>query len=96
MTEIRKHGPTPVYGYPMPTDALNRIKHSEDTMAVPITDPPPAVLRGRYEAGATIRALVTETGRSYGWVHSHLRAAGTPLRGRGGYHPRRTPTRHPT
>ena len=41
-------------------------------------------LRARYEDGTSIRALVAETGRSYGWVHRLLTEARTPLRGRGG------------
>lgn len=41
-------------------------------------------LRARYTDGASIRALVAETGRSYGWVHRLLTEVDTPLRGRGG------------
>ncbi|GAA3199488.1 helix-turn-helix domain-containing protein [Actinocorallia longicatena] len=38
----------------------------------------------RYVAGASIRALATELGRSYGFVHKLLGEAGVELRGRGG------------
>ena len=43
-----------------------------------------ALLEERYVAGASIRALATETGRSYGFVHRILVDAGVELRGRGG------------
>jgi transposase-like protein len=38
----------------------------------------------KYEAGASIRALAEEIGRSYGFVHRILSDSGTTLRGRGG------------
>jgi transposase-like protein len=41
-------------------------------------------LRNAYEGGASIRNLAATTGRSYGSVHSMLRASGTAMRGRGG------------
>jgi Helix-turn-helix domain len=41
-------------------------------------------LRNAYEGGASIRNLAATTGRSYGSVHSILRASGTTMRGRGG------------
>ncbi len=41
-------------------------------------------LRSAYEGGASIRKLVSSTGRSYGSVHSMLRESGTPMRSRGG------------
>ena len=41
-------------------------------------------LRNAYESGASIRALVASTGRSYGAVHSMLRESGTTMRSRGG------------
>ena len=41
-------------------------------------------LRSAYEGGASIRALVGTTGRSYGSIHSMLLESGTTLRGRGG------------
>lgn len=41
-------------------------------------------LRERYERGATIRELVAQTGRSYGWVRTLLVEAGVELRTRGG------------
>lgn len=50
-------------------------------------------LRNRYAQGASIRDLMAETGRSYGWTHRLLRESGTPLRGRGGAHPPRQ-TKH--
>ena len=46
-------------------------------------------LRDRYAQGASIRELVAETGRSYGWTHRLLRESGVQLRGRGGAHPPR-------
>jgi hypothetical protein len=39
-----------------------------------------AALRPRYEAGATIRDLANETGRSYGGIRLLLLLAGTELR----------------
>lgn len=45
-------------------------------------------LRNAYESGASIRSLVTTTGRSYGSVHSMLVESGTTMRSRGG--PNRT------
>jgi len=41
-------------------------------------------LRRAYESGASIRALVASTGRSYGSIHSMLRESGTAMRSRGG------------
>jgi len=41
-------------------------------------------LRTRYEEGASIRDLASETGRSYGFVHRVLTESGAQLRGRGG------------
>lgn len=41
-------------------------------------------LKRKYEAGASIRALADETGRSYGFVHRILSESGVSLRGRGG------------
>jgi Helix-turn-helix domain len=41
-------------------------------------------LRSAYEQGASIRALVADTGRSYGSIHAMLRESGTPMRSRGG------------
>lgn len=41
-------------------------------------------LRSAYEDGASIRALVASTGRSYGSIHSLLRESGTTMRSRGG------------
>jgi predicted transcriptional regulator len=43
-----------------------------------------ADLKRRYTAGASIRDLASETGRSYGFVHRMLSEAGVALRGRGG------------
>lgn len=43
-----------------------------------------ADLKRRYEAGASIRELAADTGRSYGFVHRVLLEAGVTLRGRGG------------
>jgi hypothetical protein len=41
-------------------------------------------LKQRYESGASIRDLASDTGRSYGFVHRILSEAGATLRGRGG------------
>jgi len=41
-------------------------------------------LRSAYEGGASIRRLVSSTGRSYGSIHSMLRESGTTMRSRGG------------
>jgi hypothetical protein len=46
-------------------------------------------LRSAYEKGASIRALVATTGKSYGSVHSMLRESGTTMRSRGGPNHRR-------
>ena len=45
-----------------------------------------AVLRERYAQGASIRDLMEQTGRSYGWTHRLLTESGAALRGRGGAH----------
>lgn len=41
-------------------------------------------LRQRYDQGASIRELATDTNRSYGFVHRILSESGATLRGRGG------------
>ncbi len=51
-------------------------------------------LRIDYEAGATIRTLSEEIGRSYGCVHRLLLEAGATLRQRGG-DPRHTAPERP-
>lgn len=43
-----------------------------------------ADLKKKYAAGASIRALAEETGRSYGGVHRLLEDAKTTFRSRGG------------
>ena len=43
-----------------------------------------ADLKKRYDAGESIRALASSTGRSYGFVHRILTENGVSLRGRGG------------
>jgi len=43
-----------------------------------------ADLKGRYAAGASIRTLAAETGRSYGFVHRILSENDVSLRSRGG------------
>ena len=48
-----------------------------------------ARLRDRYVQGASIRDLMAQTGRSYGWTYRLLRESGAVLRGRGGAHPAR-------
>ncbi len=41
-------------------------------------------LKTRYDAGESIRALASATGRSYGFIHRILTETGVTLRGRGG------------
>lgn len=41
-------------------------------------------LKKRYDSGESIRALASDSGRSYGFVHRILSESGTALRGRGG------------
>lgn len=41
-------------------------------------------LRKKYDAGASIRSLADDIGRSYGFVHRVLSEAGVSLRSRGG------------
>lgn len=43
-------------------------------------------VRGRYEAGASIRSIAAEIERSYGFVQGLLKETGVPLRSRGGAH----------
>ena len=43
-----------------------------------------ADLKGRYDAGESIRSLAAATGRSYGFVRRILSENGVSLRGRGG------------
>ncbi|ADG97934.1 hypothetical protein Srot_1471 [Segniliparus rotundus DSM 44985] len=45
-----------------------------------------ADLKAKYEAGASIRSLAQETGRSYGFVHKVLVESKAALRARGGAH----------
>jgi hypothetical protein len=42
------------------------------------------LLKERYDAGESIRALALATGRSYGFIHRLLTETGVTLRGRGG------------
>lgn len=49
-----------------------------------------AELGKAYTAGASIRAIASDTGRSYGWVHRTLLIGGVDLRPRGGAQPRKT------
>jgi hypothetical protein len=51
-----------------------------------------AELVKKYKAGASIRALATEYGRSYGFTHRVLTENDVPLRSRGGGN-RRTKTK---
>ncbi|MFN8148091.1 MAG: helix-turn-helix domain-containing protein [Candidatus Nanopelagicales bacterium] len=41
-------------------------------------------LKKKYAAGASIRDLAAQTGRSHGFVHRVLSESGVTLRGRGG------------
>ncbi|KUH39755.1 MULTISPECIES: helix-turn-helix domain-containing protein [Streptomyces] len=49
----------------------------------PDRDEVAADLKEKYDAGASIRALAEETGRSYGAVHRLLGEAGATFRARG-------------
>ncbi|QHE69717.1 transcriptional regulator [Rhodococcus sp. WAY2] len=49
-----------------------------------------AELKDRYQAGASIRSLAREMGRSYGFVRNMLAESHVELRGRGGAHRRPT------
>lgn len=46
-------------------------------------------IRAQYEAGASIRSLAEQTGRSYGFIHKILVESDVALRGRGGANRRR-------
>ncbi|MFD4577914.1 helix-turn-helix domain-containing protein [Streptomyces sp. NPDC058417] len=50
----------------------------------PERDKVAAELKARCDAGASIRALAEDTGRSYGGVHRLLADAGVAFRSRGG------------
>jgi len=52
-----------------------------------------ATLKEQYERGASIRALVAATGRSFGFVHALLVESGVTLRQRGGSKRRAAGTR---
>ena len=43
-----------------------------------------------YRAGASVRQICAATGLGYGTVRYILRREGIPMRGRGGYQPRRS------
>ncbi|MFG2614030.1 helix-turn-helix domain-containing protein [Streptomyces anulatus] len=43
-----------------------------------------AELKKRYDNGATIRGLMEESGKSYGYIHRRLDASGVTFRPRGG------------
>ncbi|MFI5857309.1 helix-turn-helix domain-containing protein [Streptomyces parvulus] len=43
-----------------------------------------ADFKKKYEAGASVRAISDEQGKSYGFVHTLLGEAKTIMRGRGG------------
>lgn len=45
-----------------------------------------AELKAKYEAGATIRELADQVGRSYGFVNRVLKDVGADIRPRGGAH----------
>lgn len=49
-----------------------------------------AQLAKQYEGGASLRALVNEHGRSYGFIRTLVLAGGATLRGRGGDRKRRS------
>ncbi|SDE49891.1 helix-turn-helix domain-containing protein [Auraticoccus monumenti] len=53
-------------------------------------------LRGRYDAGESVRSLADSCGRSYGFVQTLLKEAGTGLRSRGGAMPRTPAEKVPT
>lgn len=41
-------------------------------------------IRAAYTGGMSLRAIASDTGRSYGWVHRTLTEAGVDMRPRGG------------
>ena len=43
-----------------------------------------SALAEKYQAGASVRSLAEEIGRSYGFVHRVLQEAGVTMRRRGG------------
>ncbi|GAB4585811.1 MULTISPECIES: helix-turn-helix domain-containing protein [Nocardia] len=47
-------------------------------------------LKKQYEAGASIRSLARETGRSYGFIHNVLVESHVQLRSRGGANRRKS------
>lgn len=49
-------------------------------------------IKAQYEAGASIRSLAEQTGRSYGFIHKILVESDVALRGRGGANRRRPAT----
>ena len=49
-------------------------------------------LKAQYEAGASIRTLANQTGRSYGFIHNVLVEADVTLRRRGGPNRRKKTT----
>lgn len=63
---------------------MSRKKPARKLLPGPERDKVAADLKTRYEAGASIRALAEETGRSYGGVHRLLADAGVQFRSRGG------------
>ncbi|MFE6745976.1 helix-turn-helix domain-containing protein [Kitasatospora purpeofusca] len=54
-----------------------------------------AVLKEKYESGATIRALAKLTGRSYGFVYDVLGESEVTLRHRGGNTKKKKPSKPP-
>ncbi|MFI9082211.1 helix-turn-helix domain-containing protein [Streptomyces sioyaensis] len=63
---------------------MSRKPPARKLMPGPERDRIAAELKAKYEAGASIRALAEETGRSYGGVHRLLADAGITFRSRGG------------
>lgn len=53
-----------------------------------------ADLRKKYEKGSSIRTLARQTELAYGTVHNLLTESGVNMRGRGGWHRSKQPSRH--
>jgi hypothetical protein len=70
-----------------------RVPHIDPHVRIPdfVSENLAATLRGRYEAGASIRRLAEDTGYTITRVRTLLAKAGTEIRGRGraGTHPER-------
>ena len=74
---MRKSGTTEEVSWP-------RLSRRAPGLPGPTVKNWPPMLKKRYSAGESIRALAASTGRSYGFIHRILSESGVTLRGRGG------------